>query len=279
MLDENSPPVAIGDLVLVEERGAEELRLLGVAERQTVLSRPDPGNPRKELVLAANVDVAVIVASVAQPPFRPGLVDRFLISIQRGGIQPVLAINKMDLLDSEEVIAALEAELRPFEQLGVEVFRISAASGEGLVELRARLAGETCVLVGHSGVGKSTILNGIDPDRERSTGSGREFDGKGRHTTTASELSFLADGTRLIDTPGIRILKLWKIDPADLVDYFPDFDEFTPDCRFRNCSHLVEPDCGVKTAVESGDLAEARYSVFVRFHAELSSSSELTGPG
>ena len=272
LLDENSPQVAVGDLVLLEKRADCSFRLVGAAARQTILSRPDPGNPRKELVLAANVDVTVIVASVAEPAFRPGLVDRFLISIQRGGITPILAVNKMDLLDSEEAARTLEEALAPFEELGLEVFRVSAANGSGLAELRARLQGETCVLVGHSGVGKSTILNGIDPERERSTGSGREFDGKGRHTTTASELSFLPGGTRLIDTPGIRTLGLWKIDPADLVDYFPDFSDFTAHCRFRNCSHIVEPDCGVKAAVEEGDLTEARYDVYVRFHGELSSA-------
>jgi ribosome biogenesis GTPase / thiamine phosphate phosphatase len=269
-LEETSPTVAVGDEVFVEERADGELRLVGAGERRSVLSRPDPGNAHRERVLAANVDVAVIVASVAEPKFRPGLVDRFMIAVQRGGITPLLAVNKFDLLSSEDEVRELEAALAPFEQLGVEVLRVSAESGAGLDELRARLAGLTCVFVGHSGVGKSTILNACDTSRERDTGSGRDFDGKGRHTTTASELSILEDGTRLVDTPGIRVLGLWKVAPEELAECFPDFEEAIAACKFRDCSHLVEPQCGVKAAVERGEILESRYAVYARFHAELS---------
>jgi ribosome small subunit-dependent GTPase A len=270
LLDENSPQVAVGDRALIDERDAGQERLVGIAPRRSVLSRPDPGNGHRELVLAANVDVTVIVASTAQPLFRPGLVDRFLITIQRGGITPVLVVNKMDLLESDESAQALEAALKPYVDMGIEVFRISAESGAGLSNLRERLASETCVLVGHSGVGKSTILNGIDSQRERNTGGGREFDGKGRHTTTSSELTFLEGGTRLIDTPGIRSLGLWQITPTELAQYFPEFEEVALSCRFRDCSHLVEPDCGVRLALDAEKISAARYQVYARLYSELS---------
>lgn len=274
LLDAKSPQACVGDEVWVEERSDGELRLAAIAPRRSVIARRDPGDPRRELVQAANVDVAAIVASAARPAFRPGLVDRFLITLERGGVTPLLVLNKVDLVPEGPELEALQGALTPYVELGVEVIETSAESGTGLEALRTRLQGETCVFVGHSGVGKSTLLNALDPGHRRDTGSGREFDGKGRHTTTSSELVFLPGGTRLIDTPGIRTLSLTRLEAAELAACFPDLVQAASRCRFRDCTHLVEPDCGVRAAVESGELRRSRFEVYARLHAELEGAGE-----
>ena len=253
--------LAVGDEVLVSRRADDALRIEAVQPRRTVLSRPDPGNAHRMRVLAANIDVAVLVLSVKAPPFRPALIDRFLIAIGRGGVQPLLCINKLDLLDDR---APIEAALAPYLDLDIDVVLASAETGEGIEPLRAALAGLTCVFVGHSGVGKSSLLNAIDPGEVRATKTGREFDGKGRHTTTSSTLVELPDGTRVIDTPGIRTFGLWDVDRDGLRHEFPEFVEPASRCRFGDCTHLHEPDCAVRAAVDAGEVARARYGAYLR---------------
>lgn len=255
---------AVGDEILCRRR--EGARPLGVrlAARRSMLSRPDPHNHRVERVLAANVDVAVIVASVQRPAFKPALVDRFLIAIEKGGCRPLLCVNKADLLEEPGEREGVAEALRPYLDLGLEVIWTSAESGEGIEALARSLREQTCVFVGHSGVGKSTLLNALDPDGQRDTGHGREFDGKGRHTTTSSELVELEGGTRLIDTPGIRILGLWEVTPGELSNHFPEFVEHSDACRFRDCGHTHEPDCAVRAAVDGGEVSAARYATYLR---------------
>jgi ribosome biogenesis GTPase len=261
---------AVGDEVRFAPASEGFGRLRSIKDRRSVISRPDPHNPNLERVLAANVDVAVIVAAVRQPDLRAGLIDRFLIAIERGGARPLICANKSDLVESAAARQDLEDQLAVYRELGVEVLWTSAQTLEGGDELALALEGQTCVFVGHSGVGKSALLNTLDPERGRGTGSGREFDGKGKHTTTSSELVDLPNGTRLIDTPGIRNLGLWQVTRKDLAQYFPDFEEFVDDCKFRDCSHLHEPDCGVRGALERGQLHAGRFATYLRLGESLS---------
>lgn len=262
--------LAVGDRVVTESLD-DGCRLVGVLRRRTVLSRPDPLNPRLQRLIAANIDVVIHVVSVKAPPLRPRLIDRFLIAIQRGGAQAGICVNKIDLLDAGERTREL-ASLDPYRALGVPVIACSIKTGDGIIELRALVEGKTCALVGHSGVGKSSILNALDERLDIVTGELHKR-GTGRHTTTASTLHDLGGGTYLIDTPGIREFGLWNLTADTLRDYFPEFAEPAEYCRFNDCTHLHEPGCAVKDRAESGELSRARYEAYVRI------SEDLTQPG
>jgi ribosome biogenesis GTPase len=225
--------VAVGDHAACVRGADGALRAVRIVERRTWLARAggaggDTGGEAgseagSDRVLAANVDVAVLVVAARQPPLRPGLVDRFLIAVQRGGVQPLVCANKVDLLGSEADRAELAAALAPYPALGVAVLQTSTVTGEGLAALRAALAGKTCALVGHSGVGKSSLLNALHPHAALRTGEVRERDGKGRHTTVSSSLFELDErGTRLIDTPGVRAFGLGDVSRAELEAAFPE---------------------------------------------------------
>jgi ribosome biogenesis GTPase / thiamine phosphate phosphatase len=244
--------VATGDQVWFspERRRVEE-----VVPRRTVLSRSDPDNPRIERVIAANVDVVVNVVSLKSPPLRPGLIDRYLIAIGKSGADALVCVNKIDLLESPEEIEPLA----PYQNLGIAVICCSAATGEGIEQLSDALAGKLCVFAGHSGVGKSSLLNALVSDLDLEIGAVSHGNQKGRHTTTSSALYHLPNGAMIIDTPGIREFGLWNIGPADLRRYFHEFDG--RQCGFADCSHTHEPNCAVKDAP---DIARARYESYVR---------------
>jgi ribosome biogenesis GTPase len=236
-----------------------------VLPRASRLIRPDPHDPRLERVLAANVELVLVVAALREPRLSVGLVERVVLATQRGGAVPLVVATKLDLCADAEALASLA----PLRATGVDVVACSAKTGAGIDELRARVAGRLCALVGHSGVGKSSLLNALDPALALAEGRVRAADGKGRHTTTASSLHRLADGTRLIDTPGVREFGLWGMTRAELGAAFPDVAAAAERCRFRDCTHDHEPDCAVRAAATSGALSDARYRSYLRILATL----------
>lgn len=259
--------LAVGDRVQVgEDSGVWRLR--SVLPRRSVLARPDPLHEHMQRLIAANIDVVVHVVSLKSPPLRPRLIDRFLIAIQRGGAQPVICVNKIDLLDEESRATEL-AKLAPYRDLGVPIVPCSTKTGEGLPQLRAEVEGRMAALVGHSGVGKSSILNALDESLQIATNTLHRKRGTGRHTTSASTLYDFGGGTYLIDTPGIREFGLWDLDRESLRDYFPELGEAAELCRFTNCTHVHEPDCEVKDRVERGALNRARYETYLRLYNDL----------
>jgi ribosome biogenesis GTPase / thiamine phosphate phosphatase len=258
--------LAVGDGVAVSDEGGV-WKLTEVLPRRSVLARPDPLHKHMQRLIAANIDVVVHVVSVKAPPLRPRLIDRFLIAIQRGQAEPVICVNKIDLVDSRERETEV-ARLATYRDLGVPVIACSTKTGEGLDPLRDLLRGKTAAFVGHSGVGKSSILNALDTRLQLRTSEVRKR-GSGRHTTTSSTLFDLGDGTYVIDTPGIREFGLWDLDRQSLRDFFPEFEDAAPLCRFNDCSHVHEPQCEVKERVERGEINRARYETYLRLYEDL----------
>ena len=275
---EGSSALAVGDGVTValinvaDASGAKDDKdradgmILSRQPRRTALSRPEPTSGKHrdvhqyetfEKVIVANMDVLLVVAASRQPPLRHGLIDRFLIIAERGELTPILAINKIDLGEPDAQI------VEEFAALGMKIYLCSAATGEGIAPLAAALAGKRSVLAGPSGVGKSTLVNAIIPEAGALTREVRSKDERGRHTTSAASIYALPGGGVLVDTPGIREMGI-RIEPAVLPWYFPEFEPFSPQCAFRDCSHTHEPNCGVRSAVEEGKILPRRYESYLR---------------
>lgn len=249
--------IAVGDLVVAHERDGAPPLVAAVQPRRSELARSD-GDHGQRHVLAANVDHAVLVLSAER--LRTGLIDRLRVALADSGAALLVCVNKCDLPhDAEE----LRRALAPYREQGVAVCLVSATRGLGIEALRAHIAGATAAFVGHSGTGKSTLLNALDPGAARSTGKVREWDGRGRHTTTASNLRRLADGTQLIDTPGVRMFGIVAA-ASDAAAAFPEIAELGADCRFRDCRHVHEPGCAVRLAVATGALAAERHTAYLR---------------
>ena len=264
--------LTVGDRVVVEPADGGNFRLAAILLRRSVLARPDPLNPHLQRLIAANVDIVVNVVSVKSPPLRPRLIDRFLIAAQRGGAQPAIAVNKIDLIADSDRTREL-APLADYAEIGVPVIGCSTRTGEGIDALRAALQGKTCAFVGHSGVGKSSLLNALDERLELATGDLQQKRGTGRHTTTSSTLHDLGGGTFIIDTPGIREFGLWALSAETLREYFPEFEEPSELCRFNDCTHLHEPGCEVKERVAAGAMSRARYDTYARLAEDLTEQS------
>jgi ribosome biogenesis GTPase len=214
----------------------------------------------RKQVLAANVDQAVIVASCADPPLKPGLIDRFLITAESSGITPIICLNKSDLADPAE----RESVRSVYAGLGYTVLVTNAVTGEGCADLAARLAGRASVVAGQSGVGKSSLLNAVQPGLGLKTGQVSDVHRKGKHTTTRATLIPLACSGWVVDTPGIRQFELCAVPPQESGRWFVEFQNLSHQCRFADCTHVHETDCAVKAAIERGEISRMRYDSYRR---------------
>jgi len=259
----------VGDQVEVD---LEKNRITRLLPRGTYLAKPNDRMPERERPVVANIDLVAVVVSVGTPPLHPRLIDRYLFAIHKGGAKPLIVVNKLDLLAEMDVVKQLD-RLEPYKAMGIPCIQVSAALGRGLDLLRREITGKRVVFVGHSGVGKSSLLNAImgSPPPlgegqgrgvEAATGHVSDKSGRGRHTTTASQLYDLEDGTEIVDTPGIRSFAV-DVDEG-LLEGFPDLAKFAPRCRFTDCRHLEEEGCAVKEAVRGGQLPRTRYETYRR---------------
>lgn len=250
--------VAVGDRASIHPMPGSGWLLTSLEPRRTRLSRPGPdARNHLDIVVAANLDTLVIVASVDRPRFHPRFVDRFLVAAQIGGVVPAIFLNKCDL-DVEE------PDLSTYRRLGVPVMRGSAESGEGMDELRQFLTGKWSAFAGNSGVGKSSLVRSLLPGAVAEVGEVRSKDGRGRHTTTRAQVYRLSDDTRIVDTPGIRELAMHRLSPREVQLYFTEFDAYFGTCRFNDCMHDHEPGCAVAKAVEDGAIHPDRYASYLR---------------
>jgi ribosome biogenesis GTPase len=243
-------PVAVGDDVLFSRSHEDSGVIEQVLERRTVFCRPTVTQQSVKQVIAANLDILAIVGSVKKPALKTGLIDRFLISAQIGNLQPIIIINKTDIKASDDLNEITNA----YKRMGFKTFLTSCVTGEGLEELTKALIDHRALFVGHSGVGKTTIINKLIPDLELKVGEVSEATSRGIHTTTHIELFELEQGGFLADSPGLKVMGLWEVTKEELPRYYPDFEK---------------PQCAVKEAVEKGEIVSFRYDNYVAIYESL----------
>ncbi len=253
--------VAPGDRVHIETQEDGSYLISAHLPRHGTLSRPAPTRSHLEDIIVTNIDQLIITSSVGGPAFWPELVDRYLVFAEYYGLEPLLVVNKIDLAEP--------GELEPIEELysaalGYRVLFTSVETGAGMDALRAAMADRSSVITGLSGVGKSSLLNIIEPGLNLKVRSVNvRFGGEGKHTTRTTTLHPLQIGGFVADTPGIRNFGLWDLTPEEVDYYFWEFREYIDHCRFNDCTHHAEPGCAVRSALEAGEIAESRYKSFL----------------
>ena len=256
-------PVAVGDEVVVTPRDNEEGVIEEISPRRTKFSRRYPGKRDAiEQIVVANADQVVIVLSTRLPDFNLRFLDRFLILAEVGEMDAVVCLNKIDLIDSAER-RELRSILSAYEQLGYPVIFTSINHSESIQAFRDALRDRFSVVVGASGVGKSSLLNAVQPGLGLRVGEVGLKTGKGRHTTTLVELFSLEFGGEVADTPGIREVGLWGVDTENLDLYFPEMEPYLGECKYTDCIHVSEPKCAITDAVNTGKISDVRYQSYI----------------
>ena len=262
-------PIAVGDNVSVEIDEESEARtgiIYDLAERKNYIIRKSINLSKQTQIIASNIDQALLVVTLSKPRTSFGFIDRFLVTAEAYHIPVVLLFNKIDQYDDED-LAFLEEVIELYEKIGYACRKISALKLIGIDALKNQIAGQTSLLSGHSGVGKSTLINQIIPSAIIRTSTISVASEKGIHTTTFAEMHPLEMGGYIIDTPGIRELGVVDIPDEELAHYFPEMKKVMSRCKFHNCKHLNEPNCAVKEAYEKGIIAIPRYESYLSIMA------------
>lgn len=257
--------LAAGDIVSFRPEGDKQGIILAVHPRRGVLCRTSKG---KRHILVSNVDLVVIVASAAEPELKPHLIDRFLVTTEQASLEPLIVINKIDLVDPIEFLPLVGV----YAQLGYQTLLVSASTGIGMGALRSMVTGRQSVFTGQSGVGKSSLLNSIQAGLGLRVQPISSDNNKGKHTTTTAELIALDEGGYLLDTPGIRQFELWDVAKEEVAGLFRDIRPYVNHCRFPDCTHLHEVDCAVLEAVADNRIDPRRYNSFVHLIEEPGAS-------
>ena len=252
-------PIAVGDIVEVEQNPGttDEWLITKIEERNNYIIRKSPRKKHHDHLLATNIDQAIMVATLKMPRTSLGFIDRFLVTLEAFRIPGVIFFNKTDLL-SENDLVTIQAIMDQYDMIGYTCTKGSVLK-QDLGKLEDVISGKVSLLTGHSGSGKSSLINHLIPEVNQKVSKVSDFANKGVHTTTFAEMFFLNSDTAIIDTPGIKELGLAEIEPEELGHYFPEFRELLGDCKFHNCLHVEEPGCVIKEGLESGRIPVERY--------------------
>jgi len=265
-------PVSVGDKVEIEIEDDNEgtAIITEILPRNNYINRQSPRAKHQHHIIAANLDQSMLVATLKEPRTSQGFIDRFLVASEMYHVPAIIVFNKSDLYKKKE-ISKYEQWKEMYEDIGYKVFLVSAANNEGVEELNKQLQNKITLISGHSGVGKSSLLNIILPQLDLKTQEVSGWSGKGLHTTTFAEMFDLPFGGKVIDTPGMREFGLVDLSKQELSHYFPEMRDRLNDCQFNNCLHINEPGCAIKEAVANGDINEDRY---VSYYGILESIEE-----
>jgi ribosome biogenesis GTPase len=262
-LDESirsSNPIAVGDIVHfdIEDKNEETGTIYEITRRANYVSRVSPQNRNLKHIIASNLDQSLLIATLKNPKTSSGFIDRFLVSCEAYHIPAIIAFNKSDIYESEQ-FERYEYLKQLYENIGYQVLLISAKEKKDIQPLQKILEGKKTLISGHSGVGKSSLINLLMPDKDLKVMEVSDWSGKGMHTTTFAEMHDLNENSKLIDTPGIRELGIVDIEKEELSGYFPEMRERLQDCKFNNCLHLEEPKCAIQQAVINEEIEEERF--------------------
>lgn len=256
-------PTAVGDIVDIEVSSENEGNIIKIHPRKNYIIRKSLNLSKQAHILASNMDQAVLIATLVAPRTSLGFIDRFLITAEAYRVPAKIIFNKTDLLD-EELLAVQQQIIDIYSTIGYECFSVSSYSKEQIESIKHLFKDKITLITGHSGVGKSTFINAIEPSLQLKTGEISSAHLKGMHTTTFAELHALSFGGDIIDTPGIKELGLVEMKKKEVGHYFPEIRERMNDCKFNNCLHVNEPKCAVREAVEKGDISPERYESYLR---------------
>lgn len=257
-------PLAVGDYVEIEnETDSESVVIIEIYKRENYINRSSPHNRNQHHIVAANLDQSLLFATLRDPKTSLGFIDRFLVISEAYHVPAIIVFNKIDVYRKKE-IEKLNMAIELYSKIGYKVLPMSLQNNEGLDAINKILKDKTTLLSGHSGVGKSTFINHIFPDKNLRTQDVSGWSGKGLHTTTFAEMYDLPFGGQIIDTPGIREMGLVDIEIQELSHYFPEMRELINGCRFNNCIHVDEQDCAIKDAVAKGEIHEERYINYLK---------------
>ena len=256
-------PVAVGDWVEMDIDTAENTgMIINILERKNFVVRQSPRQKHHLHLMAANIDLALLIVTVVEPKLKQGFIDRFLLLTEPRDIPVLICFNKCDLYSEEDLLIA-EYLSKLYREIGYDSLIVSATKKIKTDQLKIKLKGKTTLVTGQSGVGKSTLLNTLQSGLNIKTGDLSDYTGKGQHTTTFAELHKLDENTHIIDTPGIKTLSYNNLEVMDVTHNFREFFQVSDRCRFNNCSHRNEPGCAVKEAVEKGSISELRYQNYL----------------
>lgn len=253
-------PIAVGDLVefeLENEEGGNVI-ITELCPRRNYVNRISPANKRMHHIIASNIDQSVLIATIKDPKTSMGFIDRFLVTCEAFHIPAIVLFNKADIYREKE-LKIFQERKEIYERIGYRVLLTSVSSGEGIAELKKELENRSTLFSGHSGVGKSSLINAILGDSNIRTSEVSSWSGKGMHTTTFAEMYDLSFGGKIIDTPGMREFAIADIERSELSHYFPEMRTVLTNCQYNNCMHINEPSCAVKNAVMNGQISEERY--------------------